>query len=279
MKKINLLIIIISINLLSGFAQQSTINFENGILLYEFFVKEHERGTIQYYSDGDTIIEGEKFYRWNEYRQSFPGMSSTYNIISHDFVGYIRDDSITKKVYYTYDSNNIEVLFDYGLSIGELWWDIELRAIDSISICNQKRRRLRFDTYGPYDFIEGIGPDGGFFDFEPNEGEAFVKLYCYYERNNPDCDSCNLLYNHLTKSMMQPEEVIVYPTPSSGEIFIESFDFIPEQVIDIFGKNLYFENNPILPSSYKITIREKGVFILKLRDKSGNMLFRKIIIQ
>lgn len=243
---------------------------------------------------GDTVING----------------ISHIKLINHyGYPEFFYQDSATKKVYYTFYNgfNYIDTLiYNFSLGVGDKLKDIwfasgiynpfRIGSIDSILLENgEYRRRLNIvDSLGdllPVAWIEGIGSTGALFGYP----------YFFYTSNNPFrntliCHNVNdtLLYS-ISNSVGNCESIIsnvtvipytfdikIYPNPVYKESNITISGLAERSTIAIYncvGKEVYSimsSESQLIINVQRLSLR--GYFIVRIRDRQGNISNYKLII-
>ncbi len=216
---------------------------------------------------------------------------------TNQFYGYVWDDTLTKKVYYTdtlplnFTPTANNILYDYfNKNIGDsLWWKpighpntanipkYLITSIDSVMINAKyhKRYTINFTPYMPsypLQVIEGIGSFRGawncmFSDFEQGSRLICVSFgtsglsvsnYTSFTNTAAGCGTLN-----ATQEIETPI-FSVYPNPATNKIEIKGIEINEILIFDVFGK-LVLQNNST-EQIIDVNSLEKGIYFLKLRS-------------
>jgi hypothetical protein len=200
------------------------MDFEKGIWFEESFQKEGDQEWIHWYCKGDTLVNDQRFYKLFRNIVTYSWIGELDTIIGQYF-GLIRNSENRQVILKSFYSDS--VLYDFNLSVGDtihgIYDDFIVNAIDSVEICGKYHKRF-VDYYGVSPFqltlIEGIGFSNGFLGrFEPFlQGESTRWMYCYTEKNNPNCPECE------SPLGIRPaySNIKVYPNPARDHIIIQS---------------------------------------------------------
>ncbi|TVQ18691.1 MAG: T9SS C-terminal target domain-containing protein [Bacteroidetes bacterium] len=195
-------------------------------------------------------------------------------------LGYLFEDTASKKVYYTDMYNNEVLLYDFSLVEGDVFQYNLVTNVDSIPLLDGSyRKRIIFED-GYYSWIEGIGSiQGGLlwsdWHFKKHIPEAW--MLCYYENDsllltNDDYDTCNVSFlNNIAESSDNLFSPTVYPNPFNKELSI-SFDNpihgekLTISVLTLDGREIF---NETLHSDFSLDLSflPKGIYLLVLTNK------------
>jgi hypothetical protein len=234
MKKILLLFVFI-VHAKISFCQYVHFPDSNAVWFMAFF------GTEICSLEGDTSVNN------ISYKKIFGNISNT------SLHGYLRDDTLSKKVYgFTTDTTSEQLLYDFSLNVGDttsvfsfMWGTygyafVKVSAIDSILIMGQYRKRLAIvDLNGnvsllPEYWIEGIGSTFGLFKsgitgHPPNSwgGLGWPQLACFQQNDsllyhNPNVSSC---YTSVgTPSLVKSNSIQMFPNPTKDKIYFTNLE-------------------------------------------------------
>lgn len=295
MKKIVFLIILLIIQINIFGQQYIPFNFENGIwICYEgLFGGEPLTYKIQYYTDGDTNINGNNYSRLMEYRintESGPGYGS---VVYDGYKGAIRnlDNKQVEFIWRTHDEP--QIIYDFNLLIGDTikigygsdqyignGEFLKIISIDSILFCGNyhKRYNLNDSLFFPQSLIEGIGFNSGFIEPYFYQFEQNSNLICYTEINNNDCENCELLLSN--KILELNSKIEIFPNPNSGFLNIKSDKYIIEyNIVNNLGQTIIARNNLYNKDLTLNTNLTNGIYLLKIKIIDQKIYTNKIIIQ
>ena len=167
-------------------------NFENGIWICDWgsYGGDIVRGEEQYYCKGDTIIDGNLYYKLYNYTKEISYSPEPDKVLYDGYYGAIRNlDNKQVEIIYYYDDFS-KIIYDFNLSIGDTIkkgygsYETEpliVLSIDSIEFCGKyhKRFNLNDSSIIHQRLIEGIGFSSGFIQplFHQFEGETSLRFY------------------------------------------------------------------------------------------------------
>lgn len=147
--------------------------------------------SFSYFFSGDTLMIGEvyhKLYRssgWAHEHCAFGG-TSKWTSFPEMFMGGIRHDLATKRVYHSIPALNTEcVLYDFDLNVGDTlfdgcsnWDPISIVAVvDSVLVGSSYRKQFHFQN-SSHTVIEGIGSNAGLLEpMFPFEQSGYLDCY------------------------------------------------------------------------------------------------------
>ena len=198
-------------------------------------------------------------------------------------LGYLFEDTVSQKVYYTDLYDNEVLLYDFSLSEGDVFEYMLVTKVDSIQLLDDTyRKRIVFEG-GDYHlfWIEGIGSlMGGLlwidWDFIKHIPEAW--LLCYYENDsllyrndflNLDCDYSFTDVNAeiLDKSYIPK----IYPNPFSQKVSISFKNTVygekPEIMIKALDGRVVYKEILNSDISLDLSFLSKGIYLLILTNK------------
>ena len=217
-----------------------------------------------------------------------------YKIINKYPAGFIREDTLERKVYYRpaeglYCNVTEYLLFDFSLQVNDELDDCkkevlgdnpEFAIIDSIThelYWGLTRKVFHTtgwvscigDTYsGQVNLIEGIGFEHyGLFHGPDN---CLIELHDFCEGSLSDC---NIISS--STDLTDKDGIAFYPNPANDRIFISTnLSLASVTAIDLSGKqsNVRFHGNTI-----ELNELINGFYILKIRSLDGKYFFEKVI--
>lgn len=217
-----------------------------------------------------------------------------YTTISKFLFGFIREDTIERKVYFTYAEGlycNVEeyMLFDFSLQVNDelddckketLGENPEFGIIDSITYDSYwGLTRKVFHTTGWVDLtgdsfsgqvniMEGVGFERhGLFR---NAVYDFIGLYDYCEGSLNDC---NIISG--STAYTEKEGISFYPNPTHANIFInDNLTIASVKAFSLSGQetNLRWQGNTI-----ELNGMISGFYILKIRTAEENIYMAKVV--
>lgn len=136
----------------------------------------------KYYLRGDTTINGLSYLGLRltgsfHHSNIEPPFNSYTNWYSNELVGWVREDTMERKVYFVRTGAAEQLLYDFSGTMGPYpatyrYWDFEefsVASVDAVTLNDGEHRRINFSISGS--IIEGVGsPDG----FMPRQTWAVV---------------------------------------------------------------------------------------------------------
>lgn len=212
--------------------------------------------------------------------------------ISLGYKGAIREDTLTRKVYFIPPSENEEqLLYDFKWQVGDtltgymefiLEPDI-IQTVDSILIGDTYRKRWLLNPYHSIYLIEGIGSTYGLFERSPGPvAEDFgYSLICFQQNGSilyPDTTTTCQFPNFINIGDKIQDQISIIPNPSNGS-FIIKFDNLTLKeicIIDLMG-NKYFTKNITSETYINIENLPVGLYLVTITDTFGRIINRKIL--
>ena len=200
-------------------------------------------------------------------------------------LGYLFEDTISQKVYYTDLYENEVVLYDFSLEEGDVFNYLMITVIDSIQLLDGNyRKRIVFED-GLYSWIEGIGSiEGGLLwsDWSMKKHIPEAWMLCYYENdslllmneNFEHFNTCDLSFTNIVEETSgQSVRPTISPNPFSEKVSLsfdsplygETFEVI---IKTLDGRVIYTEtvNSDIF---IDLSFLSKGVYLLLLRNSNS----------
>ncbi len=191
--------------------------------------------------------------------------SETYYAILANGYGYVREDTIEKKVWFLNPSTEV-LLYDFSLSIGDTTELLGL-VVDTITeeVINQTTRKKYWLSNGEI-WIEGIGSTSGILrrNMMGWSGANFSLLCAYQDEElvyqNPDYNTC---YIQTSVKEVEDEAISIYPNPAKEQLFIEgNLNLIKEvRIYDIAGHEVKIL--PLKARAIDISGLEQGIYFVK----------------
>ena len=237
--------------------------------------------TSTFYASEDTFYMGKT---WKIFDDSF-----------NMFDGFLREDTITGKVWYysreyeqeylvmdlSLQKDDIFNIIDYlndtvTLSVDSIYFENGLKKIvfknSFVGVCDASEEE-------PFQFTEGTGSNVGFFYNRTDQPPSFSKyMLCHYKDdlkvygNKLFNDTCNVLFVSV-EDINKAGNLKLFPNPTSDNVYIE-FENPSKQeaelkVYNLNGKLIYvgstFDN--ILEFTLKDTATHINLYVLKLNGK------------
>ena len=215
-----------------------------------------------------------------------------YNL-NPEKMGYLYEDTVSQKVYYTDLHDNEVLLYDFSLSEGDVFYYNSVTKVDSVELLDGTyRKRIVFEGGDYYLFwIEGIGSlMGGLlwidWDFMKHIPEAW--LLCYYENDsllyrndflNLDCDYS--FTNVNTETIDNTYIPKIYPNPFSQKVSISLENIVLGETFELAVKTLdgrtVYNETLVSDIAIDLSFLGKGIYLLTL--KNNHSQFTEIIIK
>lgn len=210
--------------------------------------------------------------------------------ISNDTVfkiGFIREDTIARKVFvYDIDYGDA-LLYDFSLSVGDTLFsyinfcdNLIIDSIGTITLFNLENRNIFYLNNGEF-YIEGIGGSQGLKNPLCQGIGFWNESFCVLKDGDAIFNFSDQFVNCfqvLTIEKFQNiQDVIIYPNPANSGIKIktnnlnEKFLFL----FDINGKE-YFRGSMTESSEISTHMLSNGQYIVKIID--GNVIINKLVI-
>ena len=244
-----------------------------------------------YRIEGDTIIDG------SNYKRMLVLYGNPALVVSWDESKYVREDS-TKKVYCLNASNEEEVIYDFGLSVGDTIPSYDssefngiVSEIDMIELNDgTMRKRLALSSlycpdWGIMEYwIDGIGGK--------NLALTYIESFCVFDvgiylrcfSNNGDFlygsqDGSQCYIINSTEEIKE-STIKIFPNPTQDILNLEYDKTIKIEQLKIFDlqgqmmRTLQVENDS---PSISISNFPKGVYYLKIETAKSKFIFKKLI--
>lgn len=306
--KITILFLFTITNVGNIFSQYLPMVQENKFWIYQRFYNS-ETGQVGsgflVNFEGDTILNSTNYKK--VWQQELSGthpcpmgflpcfeFDQPYTIISRSLIGFIREDTIERRVYYKPDEGlycNVEeyMLFDFSLVVNDELDDCKKEAlggepdfgiIDSITylqIWGDLRKVFHTTGFVSYihdpfswqvNIIEGVGFDRYGLFHEPTN--LFTEMYDYCEGSLSDC---NIISQSI--DLTKKEGISFYPNPTRAMIFINNIlPLASVTAISISGQetNVSCHGNII-----ELNGIASGFYVLKIKTTKGKIYMAKII--
>jgi len=266
------------------------------------------KGGFLYTFKGDTILNEVQYKKLFKHKLAgthpceFPPcfvFEKPYKILDTFLVGFFREDTLTKKIYYLPYNKNISgsntcnskecLLYDFSLnkgdSLNEYIVDIAFRldttlkkSVDSIYfgfnyLDKFKTNRRIISFSGSYPFYhcriyEGLGfGESGLF-VNSLIGEL---LYSYCEGSFAECEITTSNYNQNIDN-----NVFVYPNPTNEFIHIDYINPIGNiEILELDGRKTDIKTNS--SGSIDVSKLSNGLKVIKLVDEKGKVYIGKFL--
>ena len=190
----------------------------------------------------------------NSPNQNIIGNEITNNGFPYSFVNY----TLQGIGHFIYGNNNKGIISPSGTSI------LPIKSL----IYNQQPS-----------FIKNTIQWGGI--GTPNSPSSnIIPAYSSYINNALFSSSCGI-YTSFIENNLQKNDIIVYPNPSHGIVYVESEVGINEiQLLDQFGKVIYHRNkiSKKTPISIYLNNFNSGKYLLKFMNEQGRLGTKKILL-
>ncbi|MEO6305814.1 MAG: T9SS type A sorting domain-containing protein [Bacteroidia bacterium] len=217
---------------------------------------------------------------------------------TNTFRGYVLNDSLNKKVYFTptltanYTPTTSSLYYDfYNKNVGDsLTWTppyqggppkFKILAIDSFLFAGKYHKRFKvvnnsiFMTTKPIYVMEGMGSALGPWNSIFSDFESGSALTCFSKPQNVVSVSNYTTFVPTSAATcgtidvipeLKPTVFSVYPNPVSSSIIFENIDVSSLSIYDVFGK-IVMEQEEI-NGSVNVQNLAPGIYFLKMRSSS-----------
>ena len=253
----------------------------------------------QYILKGDTLINGFKYTKvlhqgyYSSCSFSPPNnWTCTTPYYSSYFYGGYRNDSIAKKVFWWDGFNGEVLLYDFSLNVGDTMRGLcnlhVISSIDSVLIGSDYRKRFVLDNSNCV--IEGLGSvwnlwgNSSFADpflgwcGDPCVCNSGWNFLCFSQNGVtlfPDTSTCTIINNIYEP--LPPEQVSIYPNPSSSQFTITS-PFVIDQIQIADPTGVIIERSFPKERFVSLNLRQSGIYFVTLK-LNNQVVTRKIIVQ
>ena len=233
------------------------------------------------YFDGDTIINGNTYYKRYIYSNTNLYTSPAFNLYLTGPT-FIREDNAKKFYEYSPSSNTESVVFDNQIVIGSIIGDpypapgaiCSISLIDTIYLGTRPLKHIRGINYTPSGQLEGIGTVGASCALGTEGGGNLV---CYIKSGQNiqfNSMNCNLFPTPLRTSITNtiPEklniaECIIYPNPTNNILNIKLNKLASNQKIfisNLLGELIY--EMPINNKAEQINVStfDNGIYFVHI---------------
>ena len=212
-------------------------------------------------------------------------------------MGALRQDINTKKIFYKPLAANELVLFDFNLSVGDTIHhayrddgidyiynptDITVEKIDSVLVGTVYFKLFKLhNVTGDYigSLIEGVGNTAGLFELLEGSLLGYNHLRCFSIKNitKYGAGQCILTTDVNEKNTIE-NSIWVFPNPTNGKVQLivnkENVSFY--EITNILGKCV--AQALLINEKTEINIAEQknGIYFLKVYDKNGNSMVKKL---
>lgn len=273
---------------------------EDGAVWHVAYTEPNEVGVMhyQYSYEGDTTINNLFYHKLS---LKIECICFGESVSDEGIVGFIRQDSVDKKVYY-YPKNGIQeyVLYDFDLELGDTYPEtytnqavdpgVTVVAIDSMLTGNGFRRVFVFGgTFDSLKLIEGIGATTGLLSPVITCFESCWWLSCFQVNSEPQYSSQNIYANvnmcipvgienrpqqassiSLSANLVARGEAVTVTNNSGRRMVISVFDLQGRKNLEIDEASY---NGDITTAALS-----KGIYIVNIRTNQS-LFIAKLFIQ
>ncbi len=253
-----------------------------------------------HYSTGnDTIINAKTYVKITRSPYIFSGSTNCFVGLIPGYVGALRDDTIAKKVFFIYQSENADsLLFDYNLNIGDtvkgilspVYTYAFVVSIDSVLINAQYHKRWNLDYCSagvpPYFyFIEGIGSNLGLIERFVCGAGVFSNLICVMDSTGSIFTGgsspygCQLITStNSLRSEIETIKIIPNPVNAESRVILPDKNISGIRIINSIGAVvLNISEKQISDFKIKAENYTPGVYILIAYSKNETYSIKFII--
>lgn len=241
--------------------------------------------------------------------------SSGFYYSTDSIFGYIREDALTKRVYFLsndfFNPDTERLLYDFSINTGDtvevfsylfcqnVANTFVVTSTDSIMLLNNEKRKVwNLTSLDPLNFpnhiyptdkwVEGIGSINGLvfsgcYD-DPTTNSFISELLCFYTNDyhlyiHQQYDTCFYEYSSNINEVFR-EDLLIYPNPAQEVLNIVLNDFYHKnntiEILDAYGKIIY--ENMCSDNQCVIDISHivAGVYFVRIRSNQKNLI-RKFI--
>lgn len=261
-----------------------------------------------YSIEKDTLIHGmiyQKIIKQGVYYLNTIYTGSCTDTVTSTFqenAGYIRNDSVNKKVFFNDASMaNDTLLYDFNISLGDTLASTYsfnnqgpnyyiCDTIYSANINGIPRKVFGFTDWYPFVayprlvLIEGIGFVDGLFSNTHNSLAVTVKLQCFKENNvvaYPDTvNSCDLI-TQLSEQNYGQGKISLFPNPILDKLELEfnnDSKIQNIQVLNLLGReqNITWKKSSNTQYQLNTSYLSKGIYLIQLITNQG-VISKKVV--
>lgn len=246
---------------------------------------------IQYIVDSDTTLNAKNYFILQQGELDNPG--GTVDFIEDR--GYILEDTVNGKYWWLDQEQEFsETLFmDLNLEKGDKFyfiWNYEAHLGDSILVdtvyYDSGRKIIEFDFMlqaMKLKFIEGIGPNVGFWISEYNSFDYYM-LLCKFDNDavvySTEANEEGDCYKDPVgiKVINSLNEISIYPNPARDyfNVQLNKLPFRDFRLYVINSNGTCILNQKLSDSNTRLELTQKGLYIIVISD--GNQVYSKRII-
>jgi hypothetical protein len=266
------------------------------------------RMTYSYWVSNDTTIGQTKY-------KKLMRDAITYEETRTYYVGACREDTVNQQVFFKLPGGNEQLTYAFNHTIGDTIrvdsiGDLSkvviryVNSIDSINLGEIQRKRFEivemcynynettpFFVFTDY-WIEGIGslkqlPDMIIYPYMWTDaglgGPYELALHCFWHNDeqiyhNPMYDSCVYASPHYydIKRINAPKEIILYPNPVSGLLYVSCNEPLQKiELLDMGGNVL----RTTAANELDVSKLAEGVYFIRMTPESARVLIERFIKQ
>jgi hypothetical protein len=248
---------------------------------------------FSYFIQGDTTISNiyHKVYQSGTIHShcAFGNFIDNWTTINTTYIGAIRQDIPSKKIYFYYSGTNSEcLLYDFNLNVGDQVGNgcfaecTMITSIDSVLVGNNYRKRFNLSSMN-YSIIEGIGSTSGL--FEPIcPFEYSGTLICFAQNGQtlyPDTStSCNIVSSideatYSSSYSISPNPFNTFTTVQLSDAFVNSNLLIYNTLGKVVSQQIIFDKVVTISRNEL----NSGIYFLKVVNSQRQVVNGKIIIE
>jgi len=244
-------------------------------------------------TDYQYVINGDSMTNNTFYKKLYGSYDLT---TSNIFVGLLREEVETGKVY-RYDGDGGEqLLYNYSLEVGEsdsiyamgMEYEVTIESIETITVDGTPRKKLYFTDAGrPAFWIEGIGSNYGINDPALGFSADYDPIvYCFYTHNDLvwttatddfQCEMVLSVHNYKTEYHIE-----VWPNPFTDNISFALLGYVANGTATITsstGKLVKQQSIPSFrsPRWLNLSDLESGIYLLTITTNEGAIQTKRIV--
>ncbi|NVO02970.1 MAG: T9SS type A sorting domain-containing protein [Bacteroidetes bacterium] len=232
---------------------------------------------VQYYFSGDTLINGNWFYKlyFDEIELSNPSFHINY------CKGAVREDSL-KKIYYIYNNSTTEIeLYNFNLSLQDTipGTSCILISIDTIYFGTNLRKVYHFNDTNNLNttVYEGMGKATGFLESLGSSlcgwlTETDNHLVCYAQQDTTlqftTSYPCQLFLEGLN-NIANETGINIFPNPATNNLTIETPEKATLEIINIEGQLIKTFNTAEKQTTIDVADLSNGIYFIKAKTDRG----------